>query len=148
VDSGLRQALSEKVPGTEGQDLKYLSQVGIGFDRDGQVAFDAAKFQAVLTDHPGQVKTLLAGEGGAMPRLEETVEGLTNSLDGAIPTAIDTLESRDQRLQDQIQDAQGRVQEYDERISQQFTELEKTVQELQAVQDRIGDILGTTGGGE
>ncbi|MEF8794243.1 MAG: flagellar filament capping protein FliD [Thiohalorhabdus sp.] len=147
VDSALRQTLGEQVPGTENQDLQYLNQVGVSFDRQGQLTFDAKKFEQALSEQPDQVQNLLTGDEGAMARLSERIDGLTNSTDGAITAALDSLDSRDSRLQDQIEEAKNRVQGYDQRISDRYAQLEKTVIELQGIEDNISQIIGGASSG-
>jgi len=146
VDSALRNTLISQVPGTEGQDLQYLSQVGIGFTRDGEVTLDKEQFQSALANRPKEVETLLAGGDGAMRRMVNEVKALTNSVDGTITAAIDTYENRDQRLQEEIQAAKDDLQRYDERLSQKYSQLEKTVQELQALEGQLGNMLDLSGG--
>lgn len=116
-DSGLR-LMQEQLrnifltPATGGT-LSSLSQIGIGFQREGVLAFDSTKFNNAIANDFADVTNLLASSTGFATRLEQW-GSTTLSADGLI-------QSRTKSLNDYVKDRTAEV----DRLELRMTALEK-----------------------
>ena len=69
IQSQLRGALSEILPGLSGSSVPVLSQAGISFQRDGTLAIDDAKLSAALNQSSDDVAALFTSVGRASDSL-------------------------------------------------------------------------------
>lgn len=99
-------------PATGGT-LSSLSQIGIGFQREGVLAFDSTKFNNAIANDFADVTNLLASSTGFATRLEQW-GSTTLSADGLI-------QSRTKSLNDYVKDRTAEV----DRLELRMTALEK-----------------------
>jgi flagellar hook-associated protein 2 len=101
----LQNAISAMPSGIEGS-FKSLSQIGVGFQKDGSLAVDASKLQSAIDGKPGDVAALVAAAGGSLRAL---LDHQTGSSDGQISARTDginreikMLDARKARLNKQL----------------------------------------------
>ncbi len=108
--------------------FQYLSQIGIGLDRNGKLQINDAMLSDALANHRDDVKTLLTGISGLAAQVSNAINGYTRSggsIDGAesrLQSTISSYDSRIQTLESQLslreQDLQRQFAAADEAISQ------------------------------
>jgi len=133
IQSQLRQILTAGLSGTTGG-LATLSEIGIGFQRDGTLAVDAAKLSEALADPSKRVGELFVK--GA------TVTGFAAQIDIRIGDMLNTegiLSNRTDGINDSIRDIDKRRERLEARMTQiearylaQFTALDKMIASMTA----------------
>jgi len=122
VQTGIRAALNTPQDGT----LKVLSAVGVSFQKDGTLAFDAAKLRSAYADNREAVTQLFAGTGGntgygaQVSALVTTFTGTDGKLSNATAGINSTLKS----LGSQYAATEVSVQAKVARYRAQFTQLD------------------------
>lgn len=122
VQSGIRAALNTPQAG----ELKVLSQVGVTFQKDGTIAFDAAKLKTALADDREAVVELFAGTGGntgygtQVAALVDAFVGTTGAISNAKAGVNATLKSLDTRYAATEVSVEAKVARY----RAQFTQLD------------------------
>ena len=122
VQTGIRAALNTPQDGT----LKVLSAVGVSFQKDGTLAFDAAKLRSAYADNREAVTQLFAGTGGntgygtQVSALVNTFIGADGKLSNATAGVNTTLKS----LGSQYAATEVSVQAKVARYRAQFTQLD------------------------
>ncbi|MBI5923098.1 MAG: flagellar filament capping protein FliD [Betaproteobacteria bacterium] len=101
----LQNAISATPPGIQGS-FKSLSQIGVGFQKDGSLAVDSVKLQGAIDSSPGDVAALIAIAGRV---LRDLLEHQIGSGDGQIAARTDginreikMLDARKARLSEQL----------------------------------------------
>lgn len=118
-----------------GNAFTSLGAIGIAFDRDGRLALDRAKLDAVLDRDPDSVRELLSGDGttdGIATALARSLESLVRAGDGAVPGRIASLDRRAAQIGRAIERMEQRIGEREEELVRQFAALERLVSTLQA----------------
>ena len=128
IQSQLRQILTAGLSGTTGG-IATLSEIGIGFQRDGTLAVDAAKLTEALADPTKRVAELFV-KGG-------TVTGFAAQIDIRIEAMLTTdgiLSSRTDGINDSIRDIdkrrdriEARLVSIEARYRAQFTALDRMI---------------------
>jgi flagellar hook-associated protein 2 len=127
VSERLRQGVSDRLPGMEGNAFQSLSEVGVALQRDGSLAMDSGRLQQALQRDPEAVARLFSGEGGAAERLEQALAGLTRRGDGVVQARLDSLDARMDRLDGEIRDERADLQDKEADLKERFVELERTL---------------------
>jgi flagellar hook-associated protein 2 len=121
VQTRLRAALNTPQAG----ELKVLSKIGVSFQKDGTLAFDAAKLKAAFAVDKAAVAELFSGDGtttstGIGKQLSTLLDGFT-SKDGMISAATTGIQTTLKSLDDQYTATQTRVEATVARYKAQFT---------------------------
>jgi len=109
--------------------FQYLSQIGIGLDRDGKLQIDDAMLSDALANHRDDVKTLLTGASGLAAQVSNAINGYTESggsIDGTESRLQSTISSYDTR----IQTLQSQLSLYQQDLQQQFTAADQAISQL------------------
>jgi len=132
VQTRIRAALNTPQAG----ELKVLSKIGVSFQKDGTLAFDAAKLKAVVAVDPGAVAQLFSGDGtpasagGIGKQLSTLLEGFTSKT-GMISNATSGIQTTLKSLDHQFTATQTRVDATVARYKAQFTALDLLVSRMQ-----------------
>lgn len=91
--------------------LRYLSEIGVELQQNGQLKLNTARFNAALADGFGDVGTLMAGTGGVGGALSAVTTLVTRYTEsgGLLSTARDQITSRLDRLGAQVGAMQDRL---------------------------------------
>lgn len=128
----VRQALT--APQSMGPDAKkVLTEIGVGFQKDGTLAVDAAKLHTAATTDLEGVANLFssaAGKtGGYGKQISKLVDNLT-STGGALKVATEGVNKTLDQLSDQYNKMQDHVTATVERYRAQFTQLDLMVSSM------------------
>ncbi|MDI1275596.1 flagellar filament capping protein FliD [Polaromonas sp.] len=130
IQTRIRAALNTPQAG----ELKVLSRIGVGFQKDGTLAFDTAKLKTALAASPTAVAELFAGDGttgGVGKQVSTLLEGFTKT-NGMISAATTGIQTSLKSLDHQYTATQSRVEATIERYKKQFTALDLLVSRMQA----------------
>ncbi|HQS31598.1 MAG: flagellar filament capping protein FliD [Polaromonas sp. 39-63-203] len=130
IQTGIRSALNTPQAGA----LKVLSSVGVSFQKDGTIAFDAAKLKTAFAGNREAVVELFAGAGGnagmgtQVAALVETFTGSSGKLSNATAGVNATLKSLDTRYAATEVSVGAKVARY----RAQFTQLDMMMARMNA----------------
>jgi flagellar hook-associated protein 2 len=132
IQTRIRAALSTPQAG----ELKVLSRVGVSFQKDGTLAFDAAKLKTAFADDKSAVAELFAGTGttgstGIGKQVSSLLDTFT-SKDGMLSAATTGVKTTLKSLDDQYTATQSRVEATVARYKAQFTALDLLVSRMQS----------------
>ena len=130
IQTSIRSALNTPQTG----ELKVLSSVGVSFQKDGTIAFDAAKLKTAFAGNREAVVELFAGTGGntgmgtQVAALVETFTGSSGKLSNATAGISATLKTLDTRYAATEVSVEAKVARY--RV--QFTQLDLLMSKMNA----------------
>jgi flagellar hook-associated protein 2 len=128
----VRQTLTAAQAGGP-NDIKVLTEIGVGFQKDGTLAVDATKLANALSKNLGGVANLFSSatdsSTGYGKQIGALVTRLTSSS-GALTTATNGVNTTLEDLSDQYNAVQARVESTVERYRAQFTQLDVLVNSL------------------
>ncbi len=140
VIARLRAELSR--PGGFGVGYKYLSDVGISFQKDGSLALDEAKLSEALADDPTAVGRLfLATEGGIGKRIPDAVDDFVSQVDGALTFRQKGIAQSLKRIDEKVVREEERIAAMQDRLTRQFSALEQIVSSLKSQGDFLAQQL-------
>jgi flagellar hook-associated protein 2 len=132
VQTRIRAALNTPQAG----ELKVLSRIGVSFQKDGTLAFDATKLKTALAADPGAVTELFSGDGtptgtgGIGKQMSTLLDGFTSKT-GMISNATSGIQTTLKSLDHQFTATQDRVDATVARYKAQFTALDMMVSRMQ-----------------
>jgi flagellar hook-associated protein 2 len=130
IQTSIRSALNTP----QGGALKVLSSVGVSFQKDGTIAFDAAKLKTAFASDREAVVELFAGTGGntgigtQVAALVETFTGTTGKISNATAGVNATLKALDTRYAATEVSVEAKVARY----RAQFTQLDLLMSKMNA----------------
>ena len=140
VIARLRAELSR--PGGFGVGYKYLSDVGISFQKDGSLTLDEAKLSEALADDPTAVGRLfLATEGGIGKRIPDAVDDFVSQVDGALTFRQKGIAQSLKRIDEKVVREEERIAAMQDRLTRQFSALEQIVSSLKSQGDFLAQQL-------
>ncbi|WP_411877527.1 flagellar filament capping protein FliD [Polaromonas sp. YR568] len=132
IQTRIRAALNTPQAG----ELKVLSRVGVSFQKDGTLAFDATKLKTAFTDNKAAVTELFAGTGTTgTTGIGKQVSALLDtfiSKDGMLNAATTGVKTTLKSLDSQYTATQSRVEATVARYKAQFTQLDLLVSRMQS----------------
>ncbi len=134
VISRLRSELAQ--PGGIGVGFKYLSDIGISFEKDGSLTLDESKLNNALDTDPTGVSNLFTlVQNGVGKRIPDAVDDFISTLDGTLTARQKGVQSDIERIDNKIASEQERVASLQERLTEQFSALEQLVSQLKSQGD-------------
>ncbi|WP_159599301.1 flagellar filament capping protein FliD [Agromyces humi] len=103
------------------------STIGISFDKDGVLKFDAEKFAAAITENPDKVQTLFAA---VADRVQTTSKGISDKYDGSLTSKIKGEEST-------IKDLGQQIEKWDTRLATRQANLERQYSALEVAMSKL-----------
>jgi flagellar hook-associated protein 2 len=140
MESRLRSALSDRVPGVAGGP-DSLASLGIRTRDDGLLSIDGERLSAALAENPGGVEALFTGEEGLAARVGGVISGYVGT-NGLLDTRTDGLNARIEDIGDQRIRLGERIEALEERLRAQFTAMDQLVAELQTTGNFLAEQLG------
>ena len=146
----LRNTLS-RVAGGEvatGATFTALAQVGLTFNRTGQLEFRNADLQSALsTDRAAVVSLFQGGTGfdGAFDRIREAIGSYTAG-GGLIPTAQTRLDDQLSKIGDRIAELERRLAIRKEALQKEFIATDLAIAQLNASMGQLGSLGSQVGG--
>jgi flagellar hook-associated protein 2 len=130
----LRSELS--AAGGIGAGLKFISDIGIKFEKDGSLTIDDAKLSNALETDPTGVSNLFAlVQNGIGKRVPDGVDDFISSVDGALTFRGKGIQANIDRIDKKVAREQERIAALQDRLTQQFSNLEKLVGQLKSQND-------------
>jgi flagellar hook-associated protein 2 len=126
--SSLRTALSAAYGSG---DYVALSQVGLGFTRDGRVTFDPQALSTALLNDPPAVEKLFTGTSGAFGSVNSLIDEYTRA-GGLVPGARAHVSDGMQRIQKSIDDLQARLATRRATLQREFVAADQAMAALNA----------------
>jgi flagellar hook-associated protein 2 len=132
---GLRTQLSRTLLQEFGTgDFNALSQVGLSFNRTGQLQFNSAEFDTALSSDPAKVQALFRGDGtanntGIFGAFAEVVESYTKA-DGLVPNASERLTELVKKNTDRIAEMERRLEIRRQQLQKEFTAADLAISQL------------------
>jgi flagellar hook-associated protein 2 len=132
---GLRRMVAAALGGQYGEGaVTSLAQVGVGFTRNGQLAFDAARFDAAMAEDPAAVERLFRGRDGGVgvfSQLDHLIEQYTDS-GGLVAGAQRRLDVQVAGLGQRMQDLERRLVDRREALQREFTAADRAIAQINA----------------
>lgn len=91
IQTRIRSTLSTALSGIGGSTLTNLSQVGLGFQKDGTMTLDTAKLQSALASNFGDFSSLFAAYGKTTDSLVSYSSGTAKSQAGSYALEVTSL---------------------------------------------------------
>lgn len=134
----LRNELRDSLTGAHGTSaVTHLSEVGVGFNRTGQLTFDRAKFATALQDHPDDVKSLFTdATDGVFNNINALVQTYTESS-GFVPGARTRLSEELTRLGRRMDDLTDRLAVRRRSLQAQFIAADQAMTRLKSQQSAL-----------
>lgn len=132
LQTRIRQALTTPQAGGA-DDMKVLTEIGVGFTKDGTLAVDATKLDKALSTNLEGVSKLFASASGSTAgygkQLDALVEDLTKS-GGTLKVATDGITTTIKQLDEQYNAMQTRVEATVDRYRKQFNQLDVLINSM------------------
>jgi flagellar hook-associated protein 2 len=136
VISQLRSQLSQS--GGNGAGLKYLSDIGISFQKDGSLTVDDGKLSNALATDPTGVSNLFAlVQNGIGKRIPDTVDNFISSFNGSLTFRQNGIQADIERIDQKVASEQQRISALQDRLTKQFSDLEQVVSQLKSQNDYL-----------
>ncbi|MGE3608951.1 MAG: flagellar filament capping protein FliD [Bacteriovoracaceae bacterium] len=148
IESRIRSAVFTPVMTDSGP--KRLGDLGVTFQRNAELKFDQAKFEAALSADYKAVAQVLTGvytkEGGKTPgfidTLEDTAKTLLNQPSGVLYTRKKGLQSQVDQIDRQIATRQRMITQKEEVLKQKFARLEETISKIRSQGSGLAGLTG------
>lgn len=143
---GLRTQLRADINGhyPAGGTLAYLSQVGIGFERTGEMTLDETKFEELTAAGTDAITKLFAGAGGvggAFVTLQQHISTYT-SAGGLIPDARQRLDEQVQSIGVRIDALEARLAVRRNALSMEFVATDRAMSALNSSISALSSLGG------
>jgi flagellar hook-associated protein 2 len=134
--SRLRNEISKA--GGIGVGFRFVSDIGIKFEKDGSLTLDDAKLSNALATDPTGVSNLFAlVQNGIGKRIPDAVDDFISSLDGALTFRQKGIQADIDRIDKKVASEQRRISALQERLTKQFSALERVVSQLKSQNDYL-----------
>jgi flagellar hook-associated protein 2 len=135
-DASLRSVLSRlrrelSTAGGIGVGFKFISDIGITFQKDGSLVVDDSKLTSALATDPTGVSNLFTVvQNGIGKRVPDAVDDFISSVDGALTSRQKGIQASIERIDQKVGREEERIAALEIRLTNQFSTLEKLVSEL------------------
>ena len=140
------QSLQGRIHGAVFKDVETefgmhrVSDIGLGFTRDGQIEFDQKKFQGILDKKYNLVSQILTGafteDHGKTEGFMDNLNDMSNSAlrmpDGLLQSRKKTFQSNIQQIDKRISDKQKALEEKEKHLKDKFARLEGTMSKIRS----------------
>ena len=132
--SRLRSEISKA--GGIGVGFRFVSDIGIKFEKDGSLTLDDATLSNALATDPTGVSNLFTiVQNGIGKRIPDAVDDFISSLDGALTFRQKGIQADIDRIDKKVASEQRRINALQERLTKQFSALEDVVSQLRSQND-------------
>lgn len=129
---------AELTTSASGGQLSVLSQLGIGTQRDGTLAFDSTKFTAALNDKKlgGEIQDLFLGDTGLLARMGKAINPYT-ATDGILASKTTNLNKQKDRLSEDQDALDRRIETLTAVLTKKYNAMDLLVGQLKATASNI-----------
>ncbi|MCM2324081.1 MAG: flagellar filament capping protein FliD [Oligoflexia bacterium] len=149
IEYRLRNMMHEGFPVPMGDGsfrVMHLNQVGIEFDKSGQLTFKEDKFTKLMEKDFEGLSEAISGEFGFAYQLRELIKGYTQMGSGMLNTREQGLKARIKEIDNQIDNRVRQLEKRQTSLVNQFAKLEGSLANLQRQQQQLA-VAGMGGGG-
>lgn len=150
VESRIRQLIQTPQFGIGGP-ITTLSQLGIQFNRQGTLDYDAKKFNAALASDPEAVKKFFVGDGyntGFVQNVKREVNALLNPSEGTISNRSRGLKTKIDQVDQRITNKERQLEKKEEALRNKFSRLEETMSKIKSQGGAVASIGMQQAGGQ
>jgi flagellar hook-associated protein 2 len=115
--------------GTDGDGLRFLSDIGISTQTDGSLKLDSARLAAALDSDRAGVAAMFKGADSIAGRMIDAITGVVGD-DGQVEARTDSLQARLKDLARQQEQLDLRMQRVETRYRSQFTSLDSLIAQM------------------
>jgi flagellar hook-associated protein 2 len=134
-------------PDDEGFRWIHLNELGVEFDKTGQLSFKEDKFQkAVEKDFDG-IAEAITGDFGFATQMRQTINSYTRSGDGMLGIREKGINERIKQYDSQIEQKTKRLEQRQQSLTEQFSRLEGSMANMQLQLAALSAMGGGGGGG-
>lgn len=126
VAFSIKSMFQSAVSGTTGSDYKYLSNLGLEFQKDGSIVFDSGKLITATNADFEAVASMVATFGSQAKTL---TDGMLSD-EGTITAATDGLQASIDALDDQRERLRERLEKIEARYVAQFSALDSLIAQM------------------
>ena len=142
---GLREALRFTIMAVQtGGTFTRLAEVGIGFDRSGNIVLDKDRLTAAVEQSPTDVQALFGGPQGNAGRfgaLETLIAGYTKA-GGLVSNVRDRIDDQVARLSDRITTIEAQLAVRRAALQQEFIAADRAMSQLNSSATSLGQLAG------
>lgn len=123
----------------------YLSEVGITFDRDGNLELDTATLTEAINSNPADVEKLFQGTdsaNGVFDNLVSTINSLTDTS-GILTKTEDSFSNSIDSLTTQINDLEDQIDVFRQSLVQQFSAVDQLMSQLNSYTTMLQGLQST-----
>lgn len=134
-------------PDTDAFKFMFLTELGVEFDKGGQLTFKEDKFTKALEGDFESIAEAITGQWGFATQLRTVVQGYTQTGSGMLQTREQGLRQRIKKIDDDIAQKERRIDQRTEALTAQFARLQASLGGLQRQQQYLQATLPSAGGG-
>ncbi len=120
------------------------SDLGMRFERSGQLSFSQETFQKKLAGNYQDVADFFVGKGGFVERVKNLTDGLVGMGSGTLLHRERGFRDRMRQMDDQIAQKEIHITRKEDALKQRFANLESTIAAMQGQQAFMFQALGAT----
>ncbi len=143
----VHEAYNSFIPGQEKTPPVFLNQIGIEFEKNGQLTFKEEKFNKSLESNFDGISMAITGENGLANRLKGVFETYSRAGNGILTAKEAGFHSRIKTIDNQIDQKTKYLDRRKQDIVNQFSHLESTLSDMQRQQQYLAASLPGAGGG-
>jgi flagellar hook-associated protein 2 len=132
---------------TEKRPVIFLNEIGMEFEKTGQIAFKEEKFNKALEKDFDAIAEAISGPDGFANRLRKLFDTYTRPSNGSLIIKERGIKSRIQQIDDQIDQKSRTIEQKKQQITDRFSRLEATLGNLQRQQQYLSATLPGAGAG-
>lgn len=141
----LNAAVLDDYAAASGSTYARLSEIGLGFERDGTLSFDTSVFDSATASGADDVQKLFAGNDdantGAFDALQAILEDYTEA-GGLLPTVQDRLDDQVQSMADRIDAMQKRIDIRRAALQREYMAADQAMTELKSQAGSLSTLSG------
>jgi flagellar hook-associated protein 2 len=148
VETRFRDALQSPVFGNS--DVRYMSDVGISFNRGGLLQFDEEKFNATVARNLEGVQNFFVGDNmtyGMMTRMKNSINVMLDPTSGPLLQRSRGFKNKIDQLDQQIANKERILGQKEQQLKNQFAKLEETMSKLKSQGAYMAARMGGGDGG-
>ncbi|MGB9755730.1 MAG: flagellar filament capping protein FliD [Desulfurella sp.] len=115
------------------QNINSAMSLGLSFDRNGNLQFNASTFQQAASQDFNAVKNVLSNpsNNGIMDLINKAINNATSVKGGSLTTAQNLIQNQINSLQSQISSMKQNLQNYQNNLVVQFSQLNTVMNQMQ-----------------
>lgn len=126
--------------------MVFLNQMGVSFEKNGQLSFKEETFNKAITKDFYGVAQAITGEYGFASQIKTVMTNYTRPGNGLLAGREASLRSRITRIDRDIETKERHVQRRTESLTQQFARMQSTLAGMQQQQAYLQSAMGGGGG--